>query len=64
VGNLAKCIKASPDHLEVQVLASLTLNVLLPEVGLTLPEIVGVRGRNFIFSEWSLGGWSTNQSAT
>jgi hypothetical protein len=44
IENLMECIKVFPDHLEVKVVGSPTLNVLLSEVGLKVPENVGVGG--------------------
>jgi hypothetical protein len=44
VENLMEWIKVFPDHLEVKVVGSPALNVLLSEVGLKVPEIVGVGG--------------------
>lgn len=44
VENLVEWIKVFPDHLEVKVVGSVVLNVLLSEVGLKVPENVGVGG--------------------
>lgn len=44
VENLLAWIKVFPDHLEVKVVGSPPINVLLSEVGLKVPEIVGVGG--------------------
>ena len=44
VENLLEWIKIFPDHLEVKVIGSPQINVLLSEVGLKVPEIVGVGG--------------------
>jgi hypothetical protein len=42
VENLLASIKVFPDHLEIKVVGSPPINVLLSEVGLKVPEIVGV----------------------
>jgi hypothetical protein len=42
VENLLAWIKVFPDHLEVKVVGSPPINVLLSEVGLKVPENVGV----------------------
>jgi hypothetical protein len=42
VENLLEWIKVFPDHLEVKVVGSPAINVLMFEVGLKVPEIVGV----------------------
>ena len=42
VENLLEWIKVFPDHLEVKVVGSPAINVLMSEVGLKVPEIVGV----------------------
>jgi DNA invertase Pin-like site-specific DNA recombinase len=42
VENLVEWIKVFPDHLEVKVVGSPTINVVLSEVGLKVPENVGV----------------------
>lgn len=42
---LAESITVFRDHLEVKVTGALVLNVLYREVGLRVPEIVGVRYR-------------------
>ena len=42
VENLVEWIKVFPDHLEVKVSGSPSINVLLSEVGLKVPENVGV----------------------
>jgi site-specific DNA recombinase len=44
VENLVECVKVFPDHLEVKVAGSPWINVLLWEVGLKVPENVGVGG--------------------
>ena len=44
VENLVEWIKVFPDHLEVKVVGSPQINVMLGEVGLKVPEIVGVGG--------------------
>ena len=44
VENLVEWIKVFPDHLEVKVVGSPAINVLLSEVGLKVPENVGVGG--------------------
>ena len=44
IENLVEGIKVFPDHLEVKVVGSPTINVLLSEVGLKVPENVGVGG--------------------
>jgi DNA invertase Pin-like site-specific DNA recombinase len=44
VENLVECIKVFPDHLEVKVVGSPAIIVLLSEVGLKVPENVGVGG--------------------
>ena len=44
VQNLIEWIKVYPDHLEVKVSGSPSINVLLSEVGLKVPENVGVGG--------------------
>jgi DNA invertase Pin-like site-specific DNA recombinase len=44
VENLLEWIKVLPDHLEVKVVGSLAINVLFSEVGLKVPENVGVEG--------------------
>ena len=44
VENLVEFIKVFPDHLEVKVVGSPSINVLLSEVGLKVPENVGVGG--------------------
>jgi site-specific DNA recombinase len=44
VENLIEGIRVFPDHLEVKVVGSLSINVLLSEVGLKVPENVGVGG--------------------
>jgi DNA invertase Pin-like site-specific DNA recombinase len=44
VENLVEAIKVFPDHLEVKVVGSPSINVLLSEVGLKVPENVGVGG--------------------
>jgi len=46
VENLLEWIRVFPDHLEVKVAGSLTINVLYSEVGLKVPENVGVEGPN------------------
>jgi hypothetical protein len=42
VENFLEWIKVFPDHLEVKVVGSPTINVLMSEVGLKVPENVGV----------------------
>ncbi|MGC1419764.1 MAG: hypothetical protein WA786_06550 [Acidimicrobiales bacterium] len=42
VENLLEWIKVLPDHLEVKVVGSVPLNVVFSEVGLKVPENVGV----------------------
>jgi hypothetical protein len=42
VENLLEWIRVFPDHLEVRVVGSPAINVLMSEVGLQVPEIVGV----------------------
>jgi site-specific DNA recombinase len=44
VENLLESIKVFPDHLEVKVVGSPAINVLYSEVGLKVPENVGVEG--------------------
>jgi hypothetical protein len=44
IENLVEWIKVFPDHLEVKVVGSPSLNVTLREVGLKVPENVGVGG--------------------
>lgn len=44
IENLVESIKVFPDHLEVKVVGSPAINVLLSEVGLKVPENVGVGG--------------------
>ena len=44
IENLVEFIKVFPDHLEVKVVGSPSINVLLSEVGLKVPENVGVGG--------------------
>jgi hypothetical protein len=44
VENLIEGIKVFPDHLEVKVVGSPSINVLFSEVGLKVPENVGVVG--------------------
>ena len=44
VENLVEWMKVFPDHLEVKVVGSPAINVLLSEVGLKVPENVGVGG--------------------
>lgn len=44
VQELIEWVKVFPDHLEVKVSGAPPLNVLLSEVGLKVPEIVGVGG--------------------
>ena len=44
IENLLEWIKVLPDHLEVKVAGSLPINVLYSEVGLKVPENVGVEG--------------------
>ncbi len=44
VENLVEWVKVFPDHLEVKVVGSPSINVLLSEVGLKVPENVGVGG--------------------
>ena len=44
VENLLEWIKVFPDHLEVKVAGSPPINVMLSEVGLKVPENVGVGG--------------------
>ncbi len=44
VENLVEFIKVFPNHLEVKVVGSPSINVLLSEVGLKVPENVGVGG--------------------
>ena len=44
IENLVEWIKVFPDHLEVKVVGSPAINVLLSEVGLKVPENVGVGG--------------------
>ena len=44
VENLLEWIKVFPDHLEVKVVGSPQINVILGEVGLKVPENVGVGG--------------------
>lgn len=44
VKELVESILVFPDHLEVKVTAAPPLNVLYGEVGLKIPEIVGVSG--------------------
>lgn len=44
VENLVEWIKVFPDHLEVKVVGSPQINVTLGEVGLKVPENVGVGG--------------------
>lgn len=44
VENLVEWIKVFPDHLEVKVVGSPQINVMLSEVGLKVPENVGVGG--------------------
>jgi hypothetical protein len=44
VQNLLEWIKVFPDHLEVKVVGSPAFHVLLSEVGLKVPENVGVGG--------------------
>ena len=44
IENLLEWIKVFPDHLEVKVVGSPPINVLYSEVGLKVPEIVGVGG--------------------
>ena len=50
VENLMEWIKVFPDHLEVKVVGSPAINVLLSEVGLKVPENVGVGGPTHSFS--------------
>jgi len=45
VQNLLEWIKVFPDHLEVKVVGSIAMNVHYAEVGLKVPENVGVEGR-------------------
>jgi hypothetical protein len=44
VNELIESVTVFPDHLEVKVCGAPALNVLLSEVGLKVPEIVGVEG--------------------
>jgi hypothetical protein len=44
IQELIEWVKVFPDHLEVKVSGAPPLNVLLGEVGLKVPEIVGVGG--------------------
>jgi hypothetical protein len=53
VEELLEWIESFPDHLEVKVNGTPALNVLYGEVGLKVPEIVGVGGRSQQ-SDWRL----------
>jgi hypothetical protein len=44
VENLLEWIKVFPDHLEAKVVGSPQINVVFSEVGLKVPENVGVEG--------------------
>jgi hypothetical protein len=44
IENLLEWIKVFPDHLEVKVMGSPPINVHYSEVGLKVPENVGVEG--------------------
>jgi len=44
IENLVEGVRVFPDHLEVKVVGSPAINVLLSEVGLKVPENVGVGG--------------------
>jgi homoaconitase/3-isopropylmalate dehydratase large subunit len=57
VENFLAWIKV-PDHLEVKVVGSPQINVLLSEVGLKVPENVGVGGPTYTISDWRISEWS------
>jgi hypothetical protein len=50
-------IKVHPDHLEVKVVGSPSINVLWFEVGRKVPEIVGVEGPTSTISDWRISSW-------
>ena len=62
VESLLAWIKVFPDHLEVKVVGSPPINVLLSEVGLKVPENVGVGGPTYTLSDWRLRAWRGNES--
>src|ERR1035437_4714825 len=63
VENLLAWIKVFPDHLEVKVVGSPPINVLLSEVGLKVPENVGVGEATSTISDWRLERWGGCVSA-
>jgi hypothetical protein len=63
VENLVEWIKVFLDHLEVKVMGSPAINVLMSEVGLKVPENVGVGdGLRFqgFWDSMSQGFWDTS----
>jgi hypothetical protein len=57
VEELVESILVFPDHLEVKVTGAPPLNVLYGEVGLYVPEIVGVGGPTYTIAEWRIQSW-------
>jgi hypothetical protein len=57
IHELLEWVAVFPDHLEVKVSGAPPINVLLGEVGLKVPENVGVGGPTSTISEWRLRNW-------
>ena len=62
VHELLEAVTVFPDHLEVNLHGAPVLNVLLGEVGLKVPEIVGVGGPTATISDWRIEVWTAARS--